>query len=569
MKRSNGNPTKDTMGMKVSREVLTKDLIAGLVMSIVTVPGALANGLLAGINPVYGVYSMIAGTTVAALFTSSVIMNVDSTSATSIATGDFLAGITSADQQGYLVVLGILVGIWMLAFGLLKLGFLVRFISNSVMTGFLSGLGVLTILGQVGDITGYYSEAPNKVFKTIDTFLFHWREIDPATLALGVITIAVVVLISRTKYERYAFAVAVIGITLLAFLPIFDPVMLVGDTTEIPRGLPRPNLPDLSLVPQMLLPALTIAIIALVQGAGVSQSAPNPDGEYPDPSGDFRGQGAANLSVGVFSGIPVGGSLSGSTTLQTIGGLSRWANIFTGLFAAVLLVFFAPFIEILPLATLAGLLVVVGFSMIKVGRIQTVWNTGPVPSTVFIVTFIATLFLDLQLAVAIGVVLTFLLQIFRSAERVRIERIIPQAEGGFVEAEVPETLHSGEIVIIQPIGSLFFAGTVEFEEHLPDVGEAQHSVVILRLRDRDEVGSTFIRAIQRFAKKLQQGGNLLMLTGIGVHVKDQLEKTTVLELIGEENVFPAEKVYTAALEKAIAAADQWLSEVPREPRQEE
>jgi SulP family sulfate permease len=107
------NKSNSLMGLRVPREVLTKDLVAGLVMSIVNVPGALANGLLAGINPIYGVYSMIAGTTVAALFTSSAIMNVDSTSATSIATGDFLSGITSAEQQGYLVVLGILVGLWM------------------------------------------------------------------------------------------------------------------------------------------------------------------------------------------------------------------------------------------------------------------------------------------------------------------------------------------------------------------------------------------------------------------------------------------------------------------------
>jgi SulP family sulfate permease len=133
-------------------------------MSVVTVPGALANGLLAGVNPVYGVYSVIAGTSVAALFTSSVIMNVDSTSATSIATGDFVGGVASEEQLGYLVVLGILVGLFMLIFGILKLGFLVRFISNAVMTGFLSGLGVLTILGQVGDLTGYYSEAGNRVF---------------------------------------------------------------------------------------------------------------------------------------------------------------------------------------------------------------------------------------------------------------------------------------------------------------------------------------------------------------------------------------------------------------------
>ena len=144
-----------TTGLKVPRKILVNDLVSGLVMSVVTVPGALANGLLAGVNPVYGVYSVIAGTSVAAVFTSSVIMNVDSTSATSIATGDFLIGIASEEQLGYLVVLGILVGLFMLIFGFLKLGFLVRFISNAVMTGFLSGLGVLTILGQVGDLTGY------------------------------------------------------------------------------------------------------------------------------------------------------------------------------------------------------------------------------------------------------------------------------------------------------------------------------------------------------------------------------------------------------------------------------
>jgi SulP family sulfate permease len=161
-------------------------------------------------------------------------------------------------------------------------------------------------------------------------------------------------------------------------------------------------------------------------------------------------------------------------------------------------------------------------------------------------------------AVAIGVILTFLLQIYRSAERVRIERIIPQPDGRFVESEVPKNLPSGEIVVLQPIGSLFFAGTVEFEEHLPDVGDAQHSVVILRLRDRDEVGSTFIRAMQRFMKELQQGGNLLMLTGLDSHVQDQLEKTDLLDLIGEENIFPAEPVYTAALVKALAAATEWL-----------
>jgi SulP family sulfate permease len=546
-------------GLKVPRKTLINDLVSGLVMSVVTVPGALANGLLAGVNPVYGVYSVIAGTSVAALFTSSVVMNVDSTSATSIATGDFVAGIASEEQLGYLVVLGILVGLLMLIFGFLKLGFLVRFISNAVMTGFLSGLGVLTILGQVGDLTGYYSDAGNKVFKTIETII-HWQEIDPATLVVGLLTIAVIVVLSRTKLESYSFAVALVICTVAVLLPVFDSVALVGDTTDIPRGLPRPNLPDLALVPSMLLPALTIAIIALVQGAGVSQSKPNPDGEYPDPSGDFRGQGAGNVATGIFGGIPVGGSLSGTTLIQSIGGVSRWANIFTGLFAAVILVLFAPFIEVIPLTALAGMLIVVGFGMINVGRIETVWHTGPVPLTVMITTFVATLFLDLQIAVAIGVVLTFLVYVFRSAEAVRIERIVPQDDGTFAEDVVPEALSSGEILILNPIGSLFFAGVAELEEHLPDVGEARRAVVILRLRDRDEVGSTFIRAIERYSQQLQAQNNKLMLEGLNERVLEQLEQTDLLELIGEENVFLAQPGFGAALSEALAAAESWVAE---------
>ena len=387
--------------LKVPRKTFISDAVSGLIMAIVTIPGALANGQLAGVNPVHGIYSVIAGTSMAALFTSSVIMNVDSTSATAIATSDFLRGVPADRQLAYLVMLGMLVGAFMLLFGLLKLGFLVRFVSNAVMTGFLSGLGILTIMGQWGDLTGYHSDAGNKVFKTIDTGL-NVQSFDWPTFLLGLITIGILIVLSRTKVERYSFAVAVVAATVLALLPFFDSVQVVSDMADIPSGLPLPQMPDFSLMPTMIIPALTIAIIALVQAAGVSGSVPNPDGEYPDPSGDFRGQGVANLSAGLFGGIAVGGSLSGTTLIQGIGGVSRWANIFTGLFTIVILLLLAPLIALLPLTALAGLLIVIGVSMIKVPRIQTVWRTGTVPLTVMIVTFVATLFLPLQYAVAYG-----------------------------------------------------------------------------------------------------------------------------------------------------------------------
>jgi len=492
------------------------------------------------------------------LFTSSVIMNVDATSATSIATLDALAGIPEEQELAYLVVLGLLVGLFMIVFGVLKLGFLVRFISNSVITGFLSGLGLLTILGQVGDLTGYYSDADQKVFQAVDTII-HWQQIDWVTLTVGLATIAIVVGLDRTRFGRYGFAVAVVVTTVLVAILNLESVAVVGDTTTIPRSLPALNLPQLSLVPAMIMPALVIAIIALVQAASVSQSIPNPDGEFPDPSGDFRGQGVANVAVGFVGGIAVGGSVSGTIQVQSIGGRSRWANIFTGVFATICVLLIAPFIEFIPLPTLAGTLIVVGVQMINVPRIQTVWHTGWIPSATMIITLVITLFAPLQVAVGIGVLLSVVMFIYRSAEAVQIKRVVPQPDGTFIDDDVPEVLPSAEIVALLPVGSLFFAGAAEFEEHLPEVGEAQRTVVIIGLRDRDEIGSTFVRIIERYAKQLDGSGNKLMLAGMNDRIIQQLRRTELMELLGKEDIIPAEPQYFGPLNKALAKARLWIA----------
>jgi len=256
----------------------------------------------------------------------------------------------------------------------------------------------------------------------------------------------------------------------------------------------------------------------------------------------------------------VGGSLSGTTLIRSIGGISRWANIFTGLFGAIIVLLFAPFIEVLPLPALAGMLIMVGVSMIQTHRIHTVWNTGLAPFTIMLITFAFTLFTPIQVAVFVGVALHIVLYVFRSAEAVRIERIIPQPDGGYIEALVPKELNSNQIIILQPIGNLFFAGAAEFEEHLPEVGEARRAVVILRLRDRDEVGSTFIRILERFARELHNQDNLLILVGLNKKVMEQLEKTNLLAEIGEKNVFPATERFYDSIDSGISAAEAWVGE---------
>ena len=170
----------------------------------------------------------------------------------------------------------------------------------------------------------------------------------------------------------------------------FAAVPTVGDISAIPRSLPQLAIPQPSLVLSLLLPAFSVAIIGLVQGAGVSQGTPNPDGRYPDVSRDFLGQGAANIATSLVGGIPAGGSVSGTALIMGAGARSRWGNIFVGLFVAAIVLLAAPLVERVPMPALAALLIVAGFQGLRVEQAVIAWKTGRISQVVMLVTFVAT-----------------------------------------------------------------------------------------------------------------------------------------------------------------------------------
>lgn len=544
--------------LKIPPKLLLREMLAGFAMSVISVPGSIANGVLAGVNPIFGIYSTIVGTTVAALSTSSVIMNVDTTGATALATGNVLDDKLPVQHLGYLVVIVLLVGVFQLLFGLLNLGNLTNFISDAVMTGFILGVAIQAIIGQAGDITGYYSDVSNKILRLFDTVI-NFREIDLPTLGIGLLTILLIVVVERTKFASYAYLVGLSVTTFLVRFVGFGSVAVVGDTVTVPSSLLQFNIPDMSLVVGLILPAFAIAIIGLVQSAGVSGSIPNPNGRYPDPSVDFRGQGVANIATGLFGGLPVGGSLSGTAVIRSVGGRTRWANIFTGIFSLVMVLLFANLIEALPLSAIAGLIVMAGLSIINVPRIKTVWRTGKVPTVIMVITFVGTLLMPIHYAVFMGVFIHVLIYVFQSAVDVRIEQIIKLDDGQYAEIDLPAQLPSNTMIILQPVGSIFFAGAARLDALLPEVGQARRTAVILRLRDRGEVDSTFIRVVARYDRALQANDCKLFLAGLNERVREQLEDTDLLNLIGPENVFLSQPRFGASVEEAIVVAEEWLA----------
>ena len=526
---------------------------------MVNVPQAMAHALLATINPVYGIYTLMVAVPIGAIFTSSVYMNVSSTSALSVAAGAGLAGIPASQKLEALAVLVLLVGVIQLLAGLFKLGFLIRFVSDAVMTGFLNGVAVLIILGQLGDLTGFRSAFSNNVVRSLDLILNFGRISIPTTI-IGVLTLALIVLLLQTSLRKFAFIIAIVVATvLLALLTLpalatalnFDTVQTVGDVATIPRSLPRLALPRPSLIFSMLLPAFAVAIIGLIQGAGVSQGTPNPDGKYPNVSRDFLGQGAANIATSFVGGIPAGGSISGTALIMGAGAKSRWTNIFGGLFVAVVVLLVAPLVERVPMPALAALLIVAGFQGLRVQQAVITWNTSKVAAVVMIITFVATLIVPLQFAVLLGTALSIVLHVFRQSNKVLVTQWVLQPQGFPLEVPVPKKVPSNQLTLLHIYGSLFFAAAKNVEEMLPDVSNASHAVVGISLRGQGEIGSTFMTVLQRYAEALQARDSKLMLIGVDAAARDQLAKTGVLKLIGAENVFLATPQLGGAMNRAV------------------
>jgi SulP family sulfate permease len=549
---------------------LLADFTAAFTLGVASIPDSMASALLAGLSPLTGLYTMIIATPVGALFTSSEMMHISTTSALSLAVASSLTGLSPDAKLQAAFTLAMMVGVIQILLGLLKMGFLVRFVPHSVMTGFLNGVALLIILGQLRDFTGFQSQYSNRVVQAVELAL-NVEEIILPILIVGLTTVALIVILDRIKAtSKFSFILAMIFASLLPFLPSFQNVPLVGDVTQVPSALPTFALPDFSLIIHLIVPAFALSVIGLVQGAGISQGYPNPDGKFPDPSGDFLGQGVANLATSFFKGMPCGGSLSGTAMVVNAGARSRWANFLVGVLIAIIVLLFANLVEQIAMPALAGLLIVIGFRTLNFDAISTVWQTGKIPRVVMAITFVGTLVMPLQFAVLLGVGLSILLFTFHQANRLELVELVPSKNNPLpVEQPAPKKLSDHHVTVLYPYGSLFYAAAKTLEENLPAAEDAREAVVIFLFRGYENFGSTMITVLDRYNQILQANGGKLMLAGLSPGVLVQLERTGLLDRIGRENVFLAKRQWGVSAYEAYEAAQSWLDEVRPLTRQEE
>lgn len=534
------------------------DLRAGLVHGLVSVPDGLAAGLLAGLNPVAGLYGYLFGTLAGALATSSALMSVQATGAMAVIIADIPGLSSGPDAASALATLTVLTGVLMLAAGVARLGSLVRYVPNAVLTGFVNAVAVNIMLGQLSNFTGYQAQGSNRVVRAFNTLVnvasFHWPTVLIAALTLGLILV-----LERTRLGALGLFVAVVvSSALVALIDPLSSVPTLADLAEVPTGLPLPVMPSLSRVFDMIVPAVSLAFVGLVQGAAIGQSIPNPDGTYPDASGDFRGQGVANIVSGLLRGMPVGGSMSGTALVIAAGGRGRYANLIAAAVMALIVVVFGPAAGLVAMPSLAALLMLIGFRTLKPDRIQMVWRTGKTQATVMTTTFVLTLLVPMQYAVLVGVGISLILYVARQSNRVTVKRwVFAPGSPHPTETQPPAVLPAHEVVVLTPYGSLFFASASVFESQLPvPQADSIGSVVVLRMRGKEELGSTFINTIVRYHDSLEAVGSHLVLTGIGERLLAQLTNTDALARLGPENVFAAAPEVGQSLRAGLDRAKQ-------------
>lgn len=516
-----------------------KDLPAGLVLGVESVPDGLASGLLAGVNPVAGLYAYLFGMLGAVAFTSTSLMAVQATGAMALVVADTDLDATG-DPDRALFTLAVLTGVVMIVAGVLRGGALLRFVPTAVMTGFVTAVGINIVLGQLTNLTGYAADGSNRVVRALDLALHPWR-VDAASVAVGLATIALILLLGRTRLGTMGMVVAVlVGSVVAATLAAADsPVALVRDIADVPHALPAPVLPTLGDIGHLLLPALSLAFVGLVQGAAVSVGVANPGGRRGDPSRDFIGQGVGNVVAGLFRGMPVGGSMSATALVQAAGARTRWSLVIAAGVMALVILGFGELVGRVAMPSLAALLIVVGVGSIRPAQVAAVRRSGALPTTVMAITFTLTLLIPLQYSVLVGVGLAIVFQVAQQANRVGLVALEP-VNGRVRQVDPPVVVPGRAVTVLQPTGQLFFASAPSLEKLLPVVTSAsQWGVVVLRLRGADHLGLAVIEVVRTFATQLSEVDGTLKVVIDSDTVQQQLSAAGLADLLGPHHLYRA------------------------------
>ena len=555
----------------VDRGSVRADLIAGLTGTIILVPQAVAYASIAGLPPEYGLYTAIVPVIVAALFGSSLHLVSGPTAALSIVIFATLSPLAVPGSAAYIQLalsLTFLCGVLMLVMGFARLGFLVNFISHSVVIGFTAGAAVLIAVSQLKNFFGVSAAASASFIETLARFAQALPQTNPYVLSVGAVTLLVGI-VTRKYLPRLPHMIsAMLAGSLYAAL--LESVLGNGNgsatgtslgiatVAAIPRSLPPLSLPELSVqtVRELGAIALALTMLSLTEAIAIARAVALKSGQRIDSSQEFIGQGLANLLGSFASGYVSSGSFTRSGVNYSAGARTPLAPVFSALFLVLTLIAFAPLVRFLPIASMAAILLMVAYSLIDVHHIATIVRTSRAEAAILLATLLATLFLHLEFAIYVGVLLSLMVFLQRTA-RPTIRNAVPAPEAGsyhFVEqANEPDCCQLKMLFID---GAIYFGAVDHVQRHLRDIDAAHpgHKHLLVLAPGINFVDSSGAELLAQEARRRKRLGGGLYFHRLQQPVVETLARADYLAEIGRDNLYTIGQDVIAAIYPKLDSA---------------
>jgi SulP family sulfate permease len=540
---------------------LRRDLQASFTVIFLDIPQGVAYAMIAGLPPAMGLYAAAMPAIVGALFRSSRHVVTGPTNALSLLVGSAVAAEAArggATPMEVGVTLAFMVGAMQFLAGLLRLDAFADYISHPVVRGYITGAAILIAVGQLPNVTGSGGSSGN-LAHMMAAWVSGLPHANPLAVVFALGTTAIVLGLRRVDQRIPGSIIAMvisIGIGSV-FHSYGQGLRLVADLAPIPAGLPPFTVPSLEYWTALAPAAAACAVLSLVESSSVARALVSHTGQRLDMATEFAGQGLANIAAAFFSGYPVSGSLARSTLNQQAGAVSRLSAVSCGLLMIIVLLFLGPLVGQTPVASLAGLLLVLANDLIDRHHIWMTLHGTMSDRTAFVTTVLGTWTLPLDQAIYLGVGISIVL-FLRRARLLTIREMIIGEKGRFREVD-PEAGEAGRsclaIRIMNLTGPLFFAVAGELEAALDSlVRNLAVRVLILRLRQAQDIDVTTASILEATAQKLASQGRTLILLGLRRPALALLEHTGVSERIGQENLFPVQVGWFTAMEAALQRA---------------
>jgi SulP family sulfate permease len=540
---------------RITRASLPRDVLAGVVVGVVAIPLAMAFAIASGdgqLKPEQGIYTAIVAGFLVAVLGGAQVQIAGPTGAFIVV----LLGVVRDHGVAGLQVAGLMAGVILVILGVSRLGRVIRFIPHPVTMGFTAGIGVIIFTGQIPDFLGLAMyENPREFVEKVGAIARALGTTSASTAVVAAFTLAVIVLFPRVTRRIPPALVGMLAGTALYLAWRPEGVATIGSQFgAIPSGLPSFQVPafEWSEVGSLLGPAMTIAMLGAIESLLSAVVADGMIGDSHDSDQELIGQGIANVAAPLFGGFPATGAIARTATNIRNGGRSPVAGIVHCVTLVLVLLLLAPYAVHIPLATLAAILFVVAWNMSELPHVVELIRTGTRSDTaVLLVTFGLTVFVDLVVAVEVGVVLAALLFVKHMSERVGMGAVV----GPEQEVDPYHTLATAlppGIAMYSVDGPFFFGVSHRFEATVSAV-DPKARIVIVRLWRVPYLDASGENSLRRVVTTLRRSGRVVVLSGVNEDVHEALRRGGLAEEIGEERIW-------AHLEEALAYSRNLLTE---------